>query len=134
MRVVVDTNVFVSAGLKEASWAASVVRWLDRHGGLLKSAATEAELLAVLARPRIANKLPPFFEVNVRRLLAAAELVAITEGIVECRDPKDDKFLELAINGRAAFIVSGDADLLVLDPFRGIPILAPATFGRSQML
>ena len=128
MRVVVDTNVFVSAGLKEASWAASVVRWLDRHGGLLKSAATEAELLAVLARPRIANKLPPFFEVNVRHLLAAAELVAITEGIVECRDPKDDKFLEVAVEGQADVLVSGDDDLLVLHPFQGIPIVQPAQF------
>src|SRR3954449_6646456 len=100
MRVVVDTNVFVSAGLKDASWAASVVRWLDRHGGLLKSVATEAELLAVLARPRIADKLPPLFEINVRRLLAAAELVAVTERITACRDPKGDKFLEVAISGQ----------------------------------
>ncbi len=50
-----------------------------------------------------------------------------------CRDPKDDKFLELAANGRADVIISGDADLLVLNPFRDIPILAPAAFGRAQI-
>ncbi len=48
--------------------------------------------------------------------------------IVECRDPKDDKFLALAISGRATHVVSGDADLLALDPFRGIRIVTPRQF------
>ena len=61
-------------------------------------------------------------------MLAAAELVTITERIAACRDPTDDKFLELAVNGRASLIVSGDADLLALNPFRSIPIVSPATF------
>ena len=61
-------------------------------------------------------------------MLARAELVAITERIAACRDPKDDKFLELAVNGQADLIVSGDADLLALNPFRDIPIVTPATF------
>jgi uncharacterized protein len=43
-------------------------------------------------------------------------------------DPKDDKFLELAVNGHADLIISGDADLLALDPFRGVPIVTPAAF------
>ena len=43
--------------------------------------------------------------------------------IQACRDPKDDKFLELAVNGSAEVIVTGDKDLLVLDPFRGISII-----------
>ena len=44
------------------------------------------------------------------------------------KDPEDNKFLELAVNGNANVIVSGDADLLALHPFRGIPIEAPAKF------
>jgi predicted nucleic acid-binding protein len=52
----------------------------------------------------------------------------MTERVVECRDPTDDKFLELAVNGRADLILTGDNDLLVLKPFRGIPIVAPAAF------
>ena len=60
--------------------------------------------------------------------MAAAELVPITERIVACRDPTDDKFLELALNGSADLILTGDDDLLVLTPFRGIPIVAAATF------
>jgi predicted nucleic acid-binding protein len=60
--------------------------------------------------------------------MAAGELVTITERIAACRDATDDKFLELAVNGKADVIVSGDADLLVLNPFREIPIVMPAAF------
>jgi len=60
--------------------------------------------------------------------LTAAELVAITERIAACRDPTDDKFHELAVNGHADLIVSGDGDLLALNPFRQIPIVTPAAF------
>jgi uncharacterized protein len=131
MRLVVDTNVFVSAALKEVSWPAWTVRWLGRHGGLLKTSATEEEVLAVLQRPRIAPKIASLFLDHLRRLFATAEFVTIAERVVACRDPKDDKFLELAVNGHADVIVSGDADLLVLDTFRGIPIVPPAAFVQA---
>jgi uncharacterized protein len=62
------------------------------------------------------------------RILAAAELVPIIERIAVCRDPTDDKFLELAVNGHADLIVTGDADLPALNPFRQIPIVSPAAF------
>ena len=61
-----------------------------------------------------------------------AELVTITERVAVCRDPTDDKFLELAINGRADMIVTGDLDLLVLDRFRGIPIVTPRDFVHER--
>jgi uncharacterized protein len=64
-------------------------------------------------------------------LLATAELVTIAERIVACRDPQDDKFLELAVSGRADLIISGDTDLLALSPFRNVPIITPATFVQS---
>ncbi len=57
-----------------------------------------------------------------------AEVVDVTENIAECRDPKDDRFLELAVDGNATCIVSGDSDLLVLNPFRGVRILTPQEF------
>jgi predicted nucleic acid-binding protein len=63
----------------------------------------------------------------MRQLLAAAEMVVITERIAACRDPTDDMFLELEVNGHADMIVSGDPDLLVLNPFRDIPVVPPAT-------
>ena len=60
--------------------------------------------------------------------MAAAELVTITERIAVCRDPTDDKFFELAVNGHADLIVSGDADLLALNRFRDIPTVTPVVF------
>jgi predicted nucleic acid-binding protein len=65
------------------------------------------------------------------QIVAAAELVTITERITECRDPTDDKFLELAVSERADLVLTGDKDLLVLNPFRDIPIVSPATFVRG---
>lgn len=131
MRLVVDTNVFVGAALKQASWPAGVVRWVDRHGGLLKTPATEAQTLEVLQRPYIASKLPPTYFAHVRAVFSRAELVPIVTRVVACRDPTDDKFLELAVNGGADMIVTGDLDLLVLHPFQGIPIIEPAAFVRG---
>ncbi len=131
MRIVVDTNVLVSAVLKETSLPALAVYLIELRGGLLKSAATEQELLQVIARPRLAPLIAPRFLEWLSKLLAGAEPVTITERIAACRDPKDDKFLELAVNGRADLIVSGDNDLLVLNPFREIPIVQPTAFIRA---
>jgi len=61
-------------------------------------------------------------------LVRDARLTEIMTTIAECRDPKDDKFLELATSGEATCMVSGDDDLLVLNPFRGIPVLSPKDF------
>jgi putative PIN family toxin of toxin-antitoxin system len=133
MRVVLDTNIFVSAILKANSLPFHVVRWINQHGGLLKSTATEQEILNVLGRPRIAAVTIPSFREDLANLLATAQLIAITERIVACRDPSDDKFLELAVNGRADLIVSGDRDLLTLNPFRNIPIMTPAAFIQEAM-
>ena len=60
--------------------------------------------------------------------MAAAEHVTIRQTITACRDPTDDKFLELAVNGRADLILTGDKDMLALDPFQGVPIVTPASF------
>ncbi len=67
-------------------------------------------------------------------MFAVAEPVTIIEPVTGCRDPDDDKVLELAVNGRAEVIVSGDVDLLVLDSFRGIPIITPAAFGHARAM
>jgi putative PIN family toxin of toxin-antitoxin system len=101
--------------------------------GRLRSDATAGELRAVLQRPRFATLIPGLYVNNVQRMLTAAERVEISERIAACRDPKDDKFLELAVNGKADIIVSGDDDLLVFGAFRDIPVVDPATFGRSQI-
>lgn len=85
-----------------------------------------AELNEVLGRQHFRRYV---HEDEVRRFLAAfareAEWVEITTSITACRDPKDNKFLELAVDGHATHIVSGDDDLLALNPFRNISILRP---------
>jgi putative PIN family toxin of toxin-antitoxin system len=131
IRLVVDTNVLVSAAIKTKSPPFLVIRWLEDHGRLLKSVATEEEALKVLARPHIASLVSEGFVEGLRGLLAKAECVHVREAITACRDPKDDKFLELAVNGLADVIVSGDADLLSMQSFRDIPIVTPANFMQA---
>jgi len=128
MRVVVDTNVLVGAALKDKSFPAIAVRLVEQSHVLLKSTATEQQLFDVLARPYLKRLIATATNDWLRSLLAAAEVVPITNRINECRDPTDDKFLELAVNGHADIILTGDADLLVLNPFRGIPIVSPVHF------
>lgn len=88
-----------------------------------------AEIYEVLSRKQFRRYVD---EEDIRRFLAAltreTEYVDVDQSIKACRDPKDDKFLELAVSGRANYIVSGDSDLLALNPFRGIRITPPHTF------
>jgi hypothetical protein len=66
-----------------------------QYDGLLKSIVTEQELFEVLRRPRIASKVAPSFFDNLRTMFGPAELVSITQRVSGCRDPKNNKFLEL---------------------------------------
>jgi uncharacterized protein len=131
MRIVVDTNILVSAALKQTSLPAIALHQAAQQYRLLKSAATEAQFFEVIARPYLASLIRPETRDWVTRLMASAELVTITEHVTVCRDPTDDKFLDLAVNGRADLILTGDKDLLVLNPFRGITIVAPVTFAKA---
>jgi hypothetical protein len=75
-------------------------------------------------------------EEDIRSFLAAltreAQWVNVKAEIRACRDAKDDKFLELAVSGRATHLVTGDTDLLALSPFQGIEILPPIGFCRYR--
>lgn len=128
MRIVLDTNVLISAALKRQSTPGMAALIVERRGVLLKSSVTEQQLFEVATRPYLAPLIDAETQDWLKKLLASAELIAITERIAVCRDPTDDKFLELAVNGHADLIVTGDADLLVLNPFREIPIVTPAQF------
>jgi putative PIN family toxin of toxin-antitoxin system len=131
MRVVVDTNILVSAALKQGSLPYLALHQASQRCMLLKSVVTEAQFFEVIARSYIAPLIRPETRGWLTRLMRSAELVSITEHVVACRDPTDDKFLELAVSGRADLILTGDKDLLVLDPFRSIPIVTPVTFLRD---
>lgn len=128
-RYVIDTNTLVSRLLLSGSIPAKAVHKAIRSGDLLFSSATLRELGEVLRRPKFDRYLEPADRDKFIRLLARlAIMVEITHPVQNCRDPKDDKFLEAAFNGRADAVISGDADLLELHPFRGIPILSPREF------
>lgn len=128
-RFVLDTGVIVSAVLLPRSVPRQVVDLAFARGSVLASADTIGELDEVLRRPKF-NR---YLREEERFLFLAAfirdaTVVQVTERLAECRDPKDDKFLELAVSGNATCIVSSDDDLLVLNPFRGVAILTPQEF------
>jgi len=128
-RCVFDTNVFISALLFDQSTPAQAFFAALHSGEILVSADVIMELNDVLGREKFNRYLTEAErERFLRSLLREARLIEIREKVQACRDPKDDKFLELAVNGGADYIVSGDENLLVLDPFRGIPILTPDNF------
>ena len=128
MKIVVDTNIFVSAALKQTSLPGIALHQAAQRCTLLKSVVTEAQFFEVIARPYLAPLIKPETRDWITRLMESAELVTITEHITVCRDPTDDKFLDLAVCGHADLILTGDKDLLVLNPFRDIVIATPATF------
>jgi putative PIN family toxin of toxin-antitoxin system len=126
LRFVFDTNVLLSAALLAGSIPRQAFDKALDEGRVIISVPALLELAEVLSRKKLNKYL--LEEERMRFLVALlkeAELVEITEAVTDCRDVKDNKFLELAVSGQADCIVSGDEDLLVLNPFRGIPILTP---------
>jgi putative PIN family toxin of toxin-antitoxin system len=94
---------------------------------LLASDETLAEFGKVLLRDKFDKAIDRALrEELIEEYSRLCTLVPIPRPIHACRDPKDDKFLEVAVHGRADAIVTGDSDLLDLNPFRGIAILTPA--------
>jgi putative PIN family toxin of toxin-antitoxin system len=128
MRVVFDNNVLVSAALISGVPRKVFDKLLD-NGTVLTSVPVLLELADVLNREKfdkyVTHDERMRFMVNY---LKVAEMVEIDETIIACRDPKDDKFLELAVAGNADFLITGDEDLLVLKPFRTVEIITPREF------
>ena len=123
---VFDANVLVSAALFHRGLPAQAVAAALDAGILLVSDDLVRELSDVLSR----EKFEPYVsEADRARFLQSvlhqSRLIEVVDVIQACRDPDDDKYLETAVSGAAECIVSGDEDLLVLHPFRGIPILSP---------
>lgn len=131
--VVLDTNVLVSFLLAEGSVPGCAARQVIRRQRHLVSPETLTELADVLSRPKFDRYVTIEQRKQFLRLVArSGRLIHISRHLHVCRDPKDDKFLELAVNGRATLIITGDNDLLSLHPFRGITIQTPADFLAGQ--
>ena len=136
-RFVVDTNVLISAALRETSTPRAVLRRIEDSGGtrgtLLFSDETFEELRTRLQRSRFTRYIEPEDrDVFLAQLLRISEWVAITNSKLGCRDEDDDKVLETALLGQADCLVSGDQDLLGMSPFQGIPIISPAELLHSR--
>ena len=128
-RVVVDTNVLVSRLLLPQSLPAQALRRAELEACLLISEATMYELADALSPSKFERYVSlEDRKAFLQRLVQIAEFVPIIQLVRECRDPKDDKFLEVALNGRADVILTGDADLLAMHPWRGIAIVSPGEF------
>jgi uncharacterized protein len=98
-------------------------------GQIIISTTTIAELREVLNRPRFDRYVSAVTRSTfLADFQAATQIIEITETIQACRDAEDDQFLELAVCGKASYLVTGDDDLLSLHPFREILILPPAAF------
>lgn len=128
-RFVVDTKVLISALLFKNSVPFRAIELAEKQGMIIYSEATLNELEQVLNRKKFNKYLSlEDRQVFLLKFISASELVSITEKIAVCRDEKDHKFLELAVSGNANVIVTGDLDLLVLNPFQAVEIVTPDIF------
>lgn len=131
-RFVFDTNPLIITMLSPHSTNALALKRAEFLGEVLYSHATQFEFIDVLFR----KKFDRFFTLEEREEIADRFLTRFTEkkvnlSINACRDPKDDKFLQLAVSAKASCLISGDIHLLELHPFRGIPILNAKDFLES---
>lgn len=130
---VFDTNILISAALLPTSISRKAFDRAIDLGELAISNNTTEELIEVIFR----KKFDKYFLNNEERLLFISKIEVNSRSyipeisITECRDVKDNKFLELAICSEADCILTGDHDLLILNPFRLIPILTPNDFLHS---
>ncbi|WP_069790880.1 putative toxin-antitoxin system toxin component, PIN family (plasmid) [Cyanobacterium sp. IPPAS B-1200] len=129
IRLVLDTNILISSILSPNSIPAQVLNWGENTGIILYSTDTLMELLSVLSRKKFAKYIEPK-EINElsERIKINWHCVPIIQRVNLCRDEKDNKFIDLALNGRASHLITGDNDLLVLNPIQDISILKPRNF------
>ena len=125
----IDANTIVSAALNPNGLPRRALAVARAKGTIALSEAVYGEVAEVLTRPKFARVLTDDRRREILELLSAAALwVEPTEKVQDCRDTKDDRYLELALAAGATAIVSGDEDLLVLHPWRGVQVLRPAEF------
>ena len=129
MRGVIDTNVWISRLLLADSVAARAVDNALTRFEVVVSEASVEELAGVLSREKFDRYVSlQDREEFLRRLLQVTTMVSVLSEVSDCRDPKDNRILALALDSESGFIVSGDADLLVLSPWRRIEIVSPGAF------
>jgi uncharacterized protein len=132
-KFVLDTNIIVSALIFKNSQPRQALDKARHSGIILMSQPVWQEIQEVLARPKferyITSTEKDLFLIGLAK---SVKFVEIEKSIIACRDAKDDKFLELAVNGNATLIISGDRDLLALHPFESISIVTVRYFLETE--
>jgi len=127
--IVFDASTVVSAALKADSIPERALLRAEEVDVFALSAAVDGEIADVLNRPKFARPIPHERRERFLRILREAAIwYDPAVRVADCRDAKDDKYLELALAAGAEIIVSSDDDLLVLHPWRGVHILSPADY------
>lgn len=124
IRVVVDTNIFISAFLGSKNARFLLKEIVNDEYILIMSSEQLLEIKEVLHRPKFEKYIS---KQEVDELIELISLKAIMpviyDKITDCRDKKDNMILEEAVYGNANYIITGDDDLLILNPFRWIKIV-----------
>lgn len=128
LKVVIDSNILVSILKGSPSLSLIYTAFREGHFKLAISAEILKELAAVLYRPHLQINPNDIKELFKLLRMKAMRVRPRTQFVNACRDPKDNFILEIAVEAKVDFIVTGDNDLLVLKSFRGIPIIKPKEF------
>lgn len=133
-RVVFDTSSLIPACLNPDREPAQIFRRALQEHDVFTSAEAFNELASVLSRDKFNAWRPLEHRMMWVRLFREAVIFVEADTVVtECRDPKDNKFLELAFSAKADVLVASDIHLLELHPFRGVQILQLTDF-KNQIL
>lgn len=127
--IIFDVSTLVGVAIRQDSTPDRALRHALRTDQVAVSEPMLGELIDVLYRPRLTRFVDPELRAELLNLLFELGVhFAPTIRVNDCRDEKDDKYLELALAAGAGTIVSSDEDLMVLHPWREVRILRPAAY------
>jgi len=127
--IILDTNIIISGILFKGDMLRRLVARAMNQYQLIFSNETWDELAEVIQRNQFEKNLALGLRLRALAELARyAEIAEVKTIVTDCRDPKDNKFLSLALDADVRVIVTGDSDLKELHPFKGIEIYAPVEF------
>lgn len=128
MKVVIDSNLFISSLFGKIT-SKLVQDIVIQKFNLVTSQKQINEICGVLRRPKFQNKISEKQVNEIEQIIIKHGTLVDTPGIIfDCRDPKDNFILEMALNGKADFIITGDSDLLELNPYKEIKIIKFSEF------
>ena len=127
--IVVDTNVLISAGLLPQSRTAQALALAVEHFVMAQNQDTRHELETRIARPKFDRYFGEFGRLrHLIKIAQSVEFIEVTAQAFVSRDKSDDKFLALAIDAGACWVIFGDPDLKDVHVYKGVEVLSPAQF------